>query len=592
VDLTFQVTDSSSPNQHDQAVLSLRIEPDAISPSVPLVAATVYNYSGVSYDGVGNLLGYTDAAYTNGVYTDSVMGAWSFQYDTLNRLATGGVTWPDGTPQSFCWQYDSFGNRQQQEISSAAFQSGSGGANACSAQSNASLATDLASYNGNNQIASTNARGVTYSPAYDPSGNVTSDGANYYLYDAEGRICAVQSAPMLGMTTYTGYLYDADGTRVAKGTITSMSCDPTTNGFQFTENYVLGPGGEELSMLDGNNNWQRTNAYAAGKLIGTYDMASNGQGAQVAALHFHLEDPLGTRRMQLNGNLATLGQPETDIQSLPFGDQLNPYPDQYAAASDDSTPLHFTGKERDAESGNDYFGARYYASAMGRFMSPDPMSPMSKGKGAAFMDYIGQPQNWNKYAYARNDPNVLFDPDGKETQVAIGGRVSDNVFGHAWIIINGKAYSYGTNDTHGPKGQKDWGVDAKAMLQGEAAKGRSTDLLTLNVTPAQEQALQTQLDSNNPNAPGAAPYSIPGGNSCVDQVQNPLIDTGILQTQPMQVDPTLGAPIVPINSPAITPSGLESELQSQPGLVQSTQTVGQSNTGFFQSLWNTIKHAF
>ncbi len=32
----------------------------------------------------------------------------------------------------------------------------------------------------------------------------------------------------------------------------------------------------------------------------------------------------------------------------------------------------FTGKERDAESGLDYFGARYYASSMGRFMSPDP----------------------------------------------------------------------------------------------------------------------------------------------------------------------------------------------------------------------------
>jgi RHS repeat-associated protein len=29
---------------------------------------------------------------------------------------------------------------------------------------------------------------------------------------------------------------------------------------------------------------------------------------------------------------------------------------------------HFTGKERDAESGNDYFGARYYASTMGRWL--------------------------------------------------------------------------------------------------------------------------------------------------------------------------------------------------------------------------------
>jgi RHS repeat-associated protein len=31
----------------------------------------------------------------------------------------------------------------------------------------------------------------------------------------------------------------------------------------------------------------------------------------------------------------------------------------------------FTGKERDTESGLDYFGARYYGSTMGRFMSPD-----------------------------------------------------------------------------------------------------------------------------------------------------------------------------------------------------------------------------
>ena len=290
------------------------------------------------------------------------MGTWTMTapgggsgYDTLNRLMAANATWPDGTPQSFCWQYDNFGNRLQQEASSEAFTSGSGGATACTAQSGATLATDLASYYTNNQIQSTNARGVTYMPGYDAAGNVLSDGANSYLYDAEGRVCAVESTPIPGMTAMTGYLYDADGTRVAKGTISTMSCDPTTNGFQITENYVLGPGGEELTMLDGNNNWQRTNVYAAGKLMGTYDLVSN-----VPALHFHLEDPLGTRRMQLSGNPNCLGQPETDIQSLPYGDALYSFADQYApATADDATPLHFTGKERDTESGNDYFGARY-----------------------------------------------------------------------------------------------------------------------------------------------------------------------------------------------------------------------------------------
>jgi RHS repeat-associated protein len=38
----------------------------------------------------------------------------------------------------------------------------------------------------------------------------------------------------------------------------------------------------------------------------------------------------------------------------------------------------FTGKERDAESGNDYFGARCYASSMGRFMSPEPVGGLPR----------------------------------------------------------------------------------------------------------------------------------------------------------------------------------------------------------------------
>ena len=49
----------------------------------------------------------------------------------------------------------------------------------------------------------------------------------------------------------------------------------------------------------------------------------------------------------------------------------------------------FTGKERDAESGLDCFGARYDASSMGRFMTPDPS-----------MDSVAlrNPQTWNRYA--------------------------------------------------------------------------------------------------------------------------------------------------------------------------------------------------
>jgi RHS repeat-associated protein len=95
-----------------------------------------------------------------------------------------------------------------------------------------------------------------------------------------------------------------------------------------------------------------------GTLDATYD---------TKGLHFHLEDWLGTRRMQVSAG----GGWEEQMQSLPFGDGLNDTLSSLPTA-DDATEHHFTGKERDSETGNDYFGARYFASTMGRFLSPDP----------------------------------------------------------------------------------------------------------------------------------------------------------------------------------------------------------------------------
>jgi RHS repeat-associated protein len=66
------------------------------------------------------------------------------------------------------------------------------------------------------------------------------------------------------------------------------------------------------------------------------------------------------------------------------------------------------GKERDAESGNDYFGARYYGSKMGRFMSPDWSSKVSPVPYANLAD----PQTLNLYEYVRNNPLSLVDDDG------------------------------------------------------------------------------------------------------------------------------------------------------------------------------------
>jgi RHS repeat-associated protein len=71
-------------------------------------------------------------------------------------------------------------------------------------------------------------------------------------------------------------------------------------------------------------------------------------------------------------------------------------------------PSRSTGKERDAESGNDYFGARYYSSNMGRWMSPD----WSSSPAAVPYANLDNPQSLNLYLYAGNNPLIHIDADG------------------------------------------------------------------------------------------------------------------------------------------------------------------------------------
>jgi len=69
-----------------------------------------------------------------------------------------------------------------------------------------------------------------------------------------------------------------------------------------------------------------------------------------------------------------------------------------------------TGKERDSESGNDYFPARYYASSMGRWTSPDP--------SGLYLADPENPQTLNLYSYVVNNPLRFVDPDGLQADPA------------------------------------------------------------------------------------------------------------------------------------------------------------------------------
>jgi RHS repeat-associated protein len=327
--------------------------------------------------------------------TDSVTGTWSYTYDPLNRLQTAFSATTNSSSQYGgkygCWAYDPFGNRTAEYYQTAPCPT---------PETSVPTTADKITYNTNNQVVSVNQAGpptnLSGSFQYDQAGDVLNDGINKYLYDAEGRICAVQNLTTLAAT---GYVYGADGTRVAAGTLSiwpAACVAPSSSTFTLTKSYVLGLGGEQVSEINGSGAWQHTNIYAGGKLIATY----NGIGAP--GTYFDLNDWLGTKRAEYgasNGCLST-------FFSLPYGDGLPPSPS--GTCPTDATEQHFTGKERDAESGNDYFGARYFASTMGRWMSPD-WSAKEDPVPYAKMD---DPQSLNLYMYVRNNPLTNRDSDG------------------------------------------------------------------------------------------------------------------------------------------------------------------------------------
>jgi RHS repeat-associated protein len=133
--------------------------------------------------------------------------------------------------------------------------------------------------------------------------------------------------------------------------------------------------------------------------------------------------------------------------SLPFGDDLTASGD-----CSDPTEQHFTGKERDQESGNDYFKYRYLASSMGRWLSPDP-------SGLTHAN-LGDPQSLNLYSYVGNNPLTRADLDGLCWK------------GFQWACNLGQAID---NGVHGLGWQTDAGVEREQHRDNTALRGAGVE---------------------------------------------------------------------------------------------------------------------
>jgi RHS repeat-associated protein len=293
--------------------------------------------------------------------TDSANGSWNYSYDQFNRLvcanlASNGTckTPPSGAP-TYTYVYDRFGNRWQQN----------------------GQVFNTVNFTGNNSASPANTNRVDgYS--YDTAGNLTNDGTYTYSYDAENRLISV-----VGGSSNSTYTYDALGHRVKK---TGNANDCGYNGITYYLNDLSDHA--VVFFPSGGNNDCHDEIYAGGRHLATY----------AGGLTFNHSDWLGTERVR-----HTYGYTASETcSSLPFGDNLTCNESDPGVSF---SPLHFTGKERDSESGLDEFDVRYYASSMGRFMRPDP------AQWAGF-EHKDDPQAWNGYAYGRDNPLLYTDPDG------------------------------------------------------------------------------------------------------------------------------------------------------------------------------------
>jgi len=113
-------------------------------------------------------------------------------------------------------------------------------------------------------------------------------------------------------------------------------------------------------------------------------------------VEYYHTDVLGSVRAvtkQVNGQWQVVARHDF----MPFGEEVSP---QYPPPD----KRLFTGKERDHETGLDYFEARYLGGGQGRFSTIDPLITIEKN--------LVDPQQWNRYAYVRNNPLRWVDPTG------------------------------------------------------------------------------------------------------------------------------------------------------------------------------------
>jgi RHS repeat-associated protein len=200
-------------------------------------------------------------------------------------------------------------------------------------------------------------------PCYDGNGNLLKDGTDHvYSWDADGHPVTLDSDSLV---------YDALGREVE-----------VFKGGAYTE-FVFGPTGK-LALMNGQTQSKAFVALPGGTQV---------KYAGSAISTYRLPDWLGSFRVGSNPN-----------RTYSWGVAFAPFGEQYAPSG--GPALSFTGEEGTADTVNDEYDFQYRKlhSAQGRWISPDPA-------GLTAANAVN-PQSWNRYVYALNNPLMYTDPSG------------------------------------------------------------------------------------------------------------------------------------------------------------------------------------
>ncbi len=226
---------------------------------------------------------------------------------------------------------------------------------------------------GTNKLNLVKVNGVQRHFSYDGRGNVINDG-KVTVNEYDHRNMALNVTTPSGVALYN---YDDGGNRLAKKVGSTW------------EYYLHDQAGRELAVIDVNTGKLKQVNLFGNDQIGSVDITWGADSA-TCNKQYYIKDHLGSIRIAKSSSGSILSA----RNYYPYGETMQEY-----QSGTKNRKYRFTGKERDDETNQDYFGARYYDSELGRWNTVDPMVDKFHGLSG--------------YNYCVNNPVALIDPTGK-----------------------------------------------------------------------------------------------------------------------------------------------------------------------------------